>query len=88
MSLKNGKSGKNGINGPNGHARAFGFWSHFFREEDLKLHEHLERLQKVPGDLREIRLAFERGELCVDDLVFDPDEPDEVEPSSTQPEKP
>jgi hypothetical protein len=71
----------------NGHARPFGFLSRFFSEEDLSLHEQVERLQRVPSDLREIRLAVERGELCADDLTFDPDETDEVEPVS-HPEKP
>lgn len=66
-------------NGVNGHARPFGFWSRFFRDEDLRLHEELERLRKVPGDLRELRLAVERGELCPEDLTFDPDEPDAVD---------
>lgn len=78
--MKNGKA--------NGHARPFGFFSRFFREEDLRLHEELERLRAVPADLREIRLAVERGELCAEDLTFDPDEPDEVEPENTRPEKP
>lgn len=72
--MRNGKA-------KNGHARPFGFLSRLFREEDLLLHEHLEQLQKVPQDLREIRLAVERGEMCAEDLVFDPDEPDEVEPT-------
>lgn len=71
----------------NGHARPFGFLSRFFTDEELSLHEQVERLQRVPADLREIRLAVERGELCAEDLIFDPDEPDEVDPVS-QPEKP
>ena len=64
----------------NGHARPFGLLSRLFRDEDLDLHEHLKKLRHVPSDLREIRLAVERGEVCPEDLIFDPDEPDEVEP--------
>jgi hypothetical protein len=66
-------------NGKNGHARPFGFLSRFFTDEELRLHEHLERLQRVPADLREIRLAVERGELCAEDLNFDPDEDSPVD---------
>ena len=79
--MKNGK-------GKNGHARPFGFWSRFFAEEDLKLHEQLLTLRAVPADLREIRLAVERGELCPEDLIFDPDEPDTVDDENPHPEKP
>lgn len=78
--MKNGKA--------NGQPRPFGFFSRFFRDEDLQLHEELERLRAIPAHLREIRLAVERGEMCVDDLDFDPDDPDRVEPENTQPEKP
>lgn len=71
----------------NGHARPFGFLSRFFREEDLDLAEAVDRLRRVPAELREIRLAVERGEVCPEDLVFDPDEPSEVEPESPPEEK-
>lgn len=70
----------------NGHARPFGLLSRFFREEDLDLAESVDRLRRVPEALREIRLAVERGELCPEDLAFDPDEADEVEPA-THPER-
>lgn len=82
--MKNGKA----KNGKNGHVRPFGFWSRFFSEEDLKLQEHLLSLRHVPSDLREIRLAVERGELCPEDLVFDPDEPDTVDPEHPDTESP
>lgn len=72
----------------NGHARPFGFLSRLFTDEELALHEQVERLQRVSVDLREIRLAVERGELCAEDLDFDLEQPDEVEPTGTQPEKP
>jgi hypothetical protein len=72
----------------NGHARPFGFFSRFFTDEELRLHQQLERLRKVPEDLREIRLAVERGELCPEDLVFDPDEPDTVDPEHPDTETP
>ncbi len=62
-------------NGTNGHARPFGLLSRLFSEDDLALHEKVRQLRKVPLDLREIRLAVERGELCADDLDFDPDSP-------------
>jgi len=78
--MKNGKA--------NGQTRPFGFFSRFFREEDLDLHESVKRLRAVPADLREIRLAVERGEMCAEDLAFDPDEPDEVEPTHTPKERP
>ena len=60
-------------NGTNGHARPFGLLSRLFSEDDLALHEKVRQLRRVPLDLREIRLAVERGELCADDLDFDPD---------------
>lgn len=66
-------------NGANGHARPFGLLSRLFREDDLALHEEVRRLREVPLDLREIRLAVERGELCPDDLNFDPDSPPPVD---------
>lgn len=75
-------------NGKNGHTKPFGFWTRFFAPEDVELHEHLVRLRRVPADLKEIRLAVERGDLCPEDLVFDPDEPDDVEPLEAPTEKP
>lgn len=62
----------------NGHARPFGLFSRFFTEEDLALCETVHRLREVPGALREVRLAMERGELP-DDLDFESDEEEAVD---------
>lgn len=60
-------------NGTNGHARPFGLLSRLFSEDDLALHEQVRQLRKVPLDLREIRLAVERGDMRPEDLDFDAD---------------
>lgn len=72
----------------NGHVRPFGFFSRFFREEDLELCEAVERLRAVPASLREVRLAVERGEMDAEDLAFETDADGEVDADNPPPEKP
>lgn len=68
----------------NGHARPFGFLSRLFRDEELELHEAIAELRKVPEELRKVRCALEHGDLQADDLDFEGDEEDQVEPEVTR----
>lgn len=69
----------------NGHARPFGLLlSRLFRDEELDLHDSIEQLRKVPEELRRVRCELERGELSAEDLEFEGDEGEQVDPTNKE----
>lgn len=64
----------------NGHAKPFGLLSRLFRDDELELHDAIRQLRDVPEELHRLRCALESGELHAEDLDFDSDEGEQVEP--------